>query len=58
MNETTIKQSLKTEIKNRFNLILVASRRARQIQNEERENCFVKQNTSKCTVRAFKEMEL
>lgn len=46
----------KEKNKNRFDLILIAAKRARQIQIEEKEN-LIKQNKNKCTIIALKEIE-
>lgn len=49
------KTFLNQQINNKFHLILVASRRARQIQNEEKNN-LIKKNKNKCTTLALKEI--
>lgn len=51
-----IVQDTVVQIGNRFDLILIAARRARQIQISGKE-ILVKDNNDKCTVFALKEIE-
>lgn len=50
-------QNVVEKIGNRFDLILVAARRARQIQISGKESLIKEENVGKCTVLALKEIE-
>lgn len=52
-----IVQDAVEKIGNRFDLILIAVRRARQIQNSGKDTLVKKDNSGKCTVLALKEIE-
>lgn len=45
------------KIKNRFDLILIAAKRARQIQISEKENLTKENHKNKCTILALKEIK-
>lgn len=45
------------KIKNRFDLILIAAKRARQIQITEKETLIKENHKNKCTVIALQEIE-